>query len=151
MVTIDCTGWIRGWGCGICVHCSHGSAYAHYPCFITFSCHFFKIPPKYKKFKKKKKHIKHANTWIQQANNKMWTLSNYYTSRLASIHTKQALGIFLKFILCVCVGTDVCVWVSLYVCACVRARVWFNKSVIFFLLFSIYAFYLLIGQTFNCY
>lgn len=56
------TGELRGGGGLQPALCSHGSAYAHYPCFITFSCHFF-YPKKYfLKVKKKKRHIKHANT-----------------------------------------------------------------------------------------
>ena len=48
------------------------------PLFHYFFMSFFLIPKKkyFLKVKKKKRHIKHANTWIQQANNEMWTLSN---------------------------------------------------------------------------
>lgn len=68
------------------VLCPHGSAYAHYPCFITFSCHFF-YPKKYflKVEKKKKKDI--SNMQILESSRPIRNVNT-----LSPTHSQAAAG-----------------------------------------------------------
>lgn len=114
--------------------------------------HVIFLNPQNRKSFKKNKHIKHANTWIQQANNEMWTLSNF---TLPGWHQYTETGSRKKFLTShtMCVLEQVCVCEC--VCECVCTHVckkeceWFNNVWFFSLLLSI-CFFFLIGQMFIC-
>lgn len=89
-------------------------ACAHYPCFVTFSCHFF-YPKKifFKSLKKKKRHIKHANTWTQQANTEMWTLHVDIRAQRQALGNVCVHSLHVRVRACVRVCLCGTVWVSM--------------------------------------
>lgn len=110
--------------------CGHRAPSPGLPAHITlvslpFHVIFF-IPKKKIFFKslKKKRHIKHANTWTQQANTEMWTLHVDIRAQRQALGNVCVHSLHVRVRACVCACVELCVSMLLHSQCSLCVRVW---------------------------